>query len=165
MNPSDNIIDEKGFSFLETLFVISILSILVAAAAFRGSSIYQNAILDYETQMLVSDLKLLQQMCRTSTYKQTNFPMKEKPPFNIDIDMDSDAYFMRRIDLYGKSFRRHYFPSYISAELTHLSYLSFRPDGDTVGRQMGSIRLSWIGRWSLTRKIVLDAAGRIRVDR
>ena len=159
-NPGD-----AGSAFLEVLFVVSVLSILVTAAVFHGSNLYRNAILNYETQLLISDLKLFQEMSKTATYDQTNFPMKGSAPSGLVMSIYWDSYRIHETRGQFRTIRFHKFPKTISVSPVNLSYLFFRPNGDTRDRKMGSIYLHWREDYSLSRRIVIDTAGRIRVDR
>ena len=159
------VLDERGVSLLETLFTVSILSILISAAVLHGSSMYRNAILEYETQMIVSDLKLLQAISRTATYDQTDFPQKEKPPMVPSMEFYSDSYRIRPIILGGKTIRSHDVAPNIGMSLTNTEYISFQTNGDTRFRRMGNIHLFCRGRGKFARKIVIDTAGRIRIER
>jgi len=158
-------IDEHGVSLPETLLVVSVLFILITAAMLHGSSMYRNAILNYETHRLVSDLKLLQKMSRTATYDRTNFPLKESPPVPLFMELYWDSYRIRPIFESGITIRRHYFPPNISVSRTNTEYLGFQPNGDTTHRRMGSILLFWRNKGDVRRRIVIDTAGRIRVER
>ncbi len=155
---------EAGFSLTETLFAVFVISILASAAILHGSSIYRNAVMNYEAQTLVNDLKLLQVMSRSSGYDTTNFPMKEKPPPRLAIITEDRFYRMSSIFWDGEVLRTHFFSPPIRAEYDHVWHLSFKPDGSTFFNKMGSIRLIW-GRYQAVYRVVIDSAGRIRVDR
>ncbi len=155
---------EEGFSLLETIFAVSILGILASAAILHGSSVYRNAVMSYEAQTLVSDLKLLRVMSRSSGYDSTHFPMEETPPPRLAIVTSERYYRMRSIFWDGEVLRSHYFFPSIHAGCDQMWHLSFKPDGCTFFNKMGSIYLTW-GRNQASYRIVIDPAGRIRVDR
>ncbi len=157
-------LNEQGVSFLDTLFVVSILSVLSTAAILYGSSIYRNALLKYETQMLVSDIKLLQAMSGTARYDQTNFPTDETPPPPLTVYTTDRLYQLRSIYLGGPVLRTHFFPPPIRAYCEHAKYISFLPNGSTTSNTMGSINLNW-KPGNARYRVVIDAAGRVRVDR
>lgn len=158
-------LDERGVSLIETIFAVSILVILGSAAMFHGSSVYRNALLNYETVMLASDMKLIRQMSRTATYDTQNFPAMEKSPFYVELVMYSGSYHLRRPGGYGKIFRKHNFSPDIGATPTIIDYLSFYPDGNTRFRRMGNVLLYWRAKGKVSRKVIVDTAGRIRIDR
>lgn len=158
-------LDEKGFSFLETIFAVSVLAVLGSAAVFHGSSIYRNTILSYETAIFVSDMKLIQQMSRTATYDSSNFPSMEKSPQAVDMTLYSGCYYLKRSGGYGNAFRKHYYSPDIGVTPTGLDYLSFYPNGNTRYGRMGNLLLFSSNRGSIARKIIVDKAGRVRVDR
>ncbi len=158
-------LDERGVSLIETIFAMSILSILGAAAVFHGSSIYKNALLNYETVMLTSDLKLTQQIDRTATYNGTNFPIKEKPPAYVEMVLLDKSYYIRLPGNMINNIRKHHFAADIAAVNTHISILSFMSNGDTRFRHIGNVMLYCKKYVDLARKIVIDTTGRIRVDR
>lgn len=159
-------LDEKGVSFPETIFAVLVLAILGSAAVFHGSSIYRNAMLNYETVILASDMKLIQQMSRTATYDSENFPLMEKSPEFVEMVLYTECYHLRRTGAYGKVFRKHYYPSNsIGVTPTSLEYLSFYPNGNTRYGRMGNILFYCRGQGKISRKLILDKAGRIRIDR
>ncbi len=158
-------VDEKGVSLVETIFVVTLLGILGSAAVFHGSSIYKNALLNYETVMLASDLKLTQQIDRTAAYNSSNFNMKEKPPAYVEIMLLDKSYYIRVPGNWIKIIRKHYFASDIAALTTNISILSFMSNGDTRFRHMGNVMLYCRKCVDLARKIIIDTTGRIRVDR
>ena len=156
---------ERGISFIETILAVSVLAILGSAAMFHGSSIYRNALVNYEASVLASDMKLIQQMSRTATYDSGNFPSMEKSPKHVELVMYSGCYYMRRSGAYGKTFRKHFFPSDIGATPTLIEYLSFYPNGNSRARRIGNVLVYYRGRGTVSRKVIVDAAGRIRIDR
>ena len=60
---------------------------------------------------------------------------------------------------------RHYFRKGITAYSSTLYRLRFTQDGYLLDRTMGTFYLTWKGMNQMRRKIVIDAIGRIRVDR
>lgn len=142
---------EQGFSLLELLITLSILTVVLLAAMPLYPSL-SGSRLDYETTLLVSDLRFLQEISTTRQKGLSEFPSVAG---DVAPEMQFDA--GRYSIVQGiKVLRQHKYPEGLKI-VPNRSRISFDETGDS---HPTTIEISQNGR---KRNVYVDIAGRIRV--
>ena len=154
---------QRGVLLFRCCIAFFLLFLLSAAAMPKIMAFWKNAMLDYEVQHLAADIRWIQELTRTAVYYNDGMPLEDTVASPPEIRI-SDTYYEIRYTPEEKG-ERHYFRSGITAYSSTLYRLCFTHDGYFSNRTMGTIYLTWKGVNQMRRKIVIDAIGRVRVDR
>ncbi|WP_270400287.1 type II secretion system protein [Mitsuokella multacida] len=161
---------EQGSLLVEVIVACAVLAILAMAALPRGLLLYREAALEYEVQCLLSDIRYMREISRTTeqwpeSMKQNG---KQRPPQRRQARMQfrRTGYTMLAG---GVTHKRHDFLP--GMELTggfatgaiDGPILTFGDDG--LLKTPCTMVLSWADSPKSLRKIILSAGGRCRVER
>ena len=152
---------------LALLLVLLAVGITAAAVMPRCSSWYHQMQVAYETDCLVSDLRYLQQMARTATLPSadtrdelSHYPINQPMIF---FDELHHQYHIKKRNQ-ASDLRRHTYPENIHIIVQgNRSFLYFGLNNGTV--TPNTIHVYYDGEFSRGRKIIVDSAGRIRVEK
>lgn len=157
---------EEGFSSLELLIVAGIAFLLMMSAATVGRKFLLEAIVEYETACLVSDLRWAQQHNRTAAYHCAHFSAAR--PVSADdyrVRVRTGGY---EVSGYGfNSFHgwEHACHSSVFLSPPIRTGTVFFQEGGDARTPMTIMVYSALGGIGASRYVIIDAAGRIRVDR
>lgn len=158
---------EEGFSCLEVLVVAGMLLVVVGSAASLGRKFFMEAVVDYEVARIVSDLRWVQEHSRTRIYQGWE-RFRETAPTNthaVWMHFFEDGYYVREYD--GQElleWRRTCFPGISISRPINKHEIRFKANGDTT--YMMSVFVHYRkGTEDIGKYVIIDAAGRIRVDR
>ena len=157
---------EEGFSSIEILIVVGAAFLIAASAATAGKKFLMEAVVEHETACLVSDLRWVQEHCRTAVYQSRKIP-NAYPASADDYTVRIRG---REYEVRGRGFKafkgwKHVCPqSVLLVAPAREGGIGFDVNG--AAQKMLTIQvLCTMGKDSAKRYIIIDAAGRIRVDR
>ncbi len=156
----------RGFSYLEVLLVTSMVSILVVIAVPRISQLLVSWQMDYEAACLATDLRYLQELSREERRPLPGFELPgrsvERPALFIEFDGTRDGYY---IHVPGqKTSCRHICPPGVLMGNGSV-YVSMRITFEADGSILGPRTIYLYKDHQMERRIIIDQAGRIRVER
>lgn len=154
---------QRGVLLFRCCIAFFLLFLLSAAAMPKFMTFWRNAMLDYEVQRLAADIRWVQEMTRTAVYYNDGMPLSDTLDSPPEIRVQETYYEIRCFP--KEQGERHYFRKGITAYSSTLYRLRFTQDGYLLDRTMGTFYLTWKGMNQMRRKLVIDAIGRIRVDR
>ena len=159
---------QRGLATLEIIFAIIIIGVLVKVAVPNAAQILDTAALDYETKKLYSELRLVQEMNRSSTVvsKGTGRTEQSGDYIILTIKRNENSYLVSRGT---KSLREPHQLAYgvtVKLESSNDAIITiyFKSNGhaDINGDNKGKIILT--SRRGKKRKIIFDNVGRIRAS-
>lgn len=150
--------DQKGFTAIEMLVTLFIVSVITVIAVPRFISFNDEQQLDLEAARLASDLRYLQEIARTTKRQHLNFlhvPSEAQPTINF-ISTGYMLYKNNDVIL------RHTYPTGLTISHSGVSpsspFPAFGQNGDaspfTVTMKLGKA----------SRKVIVDTVGRVRVQ-
>ncbi|WP_302609997.1 Tfp pilus assembly protein FimT/FimU [uncultured Mitsuokella sp.] len=159
---------ERGFFVVEAVLACLVVMILASVAMPRAVALYREAVLEYETQCLLSDIRYMRELSRST----------EPRPKALDWDHNGEK--GRRAGLYFQRdgyvliagshvFREHRYAAGIKMSGPLLSDgrttkpLTFGDDGSL--RNPCTMYLFVANQQSCGRRFILSAGGRCRVER
>ncbi|GEM_PF-2333238 len=158
---------EEGFSCMEVLAVVGAVLLIVGSAATVGEKLLLEAAVEYETACLVSDLRWAQQHDRTASDEQFGKFPAAKPATTDDywVRLHRTDYEVRG---YGykkfKGWTHVCQPMVFLGSPVNIEGARFKEGGNA--RKVMTIHVySEMGTRRADRYVIIDAAGRIRVDR
>lgn len=157
---------EDGFSCLELLVIVWILLLLMAVAVPTGKKIFMEAAVDYEIAHFMGDMRWVQERGRSMIYRgNEHFPdSKPKNSGSYFIMMWSDGSRYKVIGSGRKGWTHTPVSGIAAVPSGNRETLRFEANGNT--STMTSIFVRYrSGKERLGRYIIIDRAGRIRVDR
>lgn len=161
--------EESGVVFLEVLIVLTVMGIFAAFALPRGASFLRMAAVEYETEHLLSDVKWVQSRTRTYGYLTSDISSVPHPENGwLRLLIKSNVYEI--MNPKGAE-RTHKFLPCVRAKVigravgavSDRDSLEFGINGGVI--RGGTIRIFWEGYELYGRDVIVDAAGRIRVQR
>lgn len=159
--------NEKGYVYVEVIVVIAIIGIIFASGAIIGRNFLLNTMAEYEATKLISSIRYVQELNRNSyVVREGEF---EK------IEPENSTYYRVIVNEYYyeiKSGLNDFVPRKYNAskniELLKTSSFNhgvrFYPNGDP--KNIGNIRVkAKFDKKIINRYVIIDKAGRIRMDR
>jgi len=158
--------EEAGFSCLELLIATGIALLVMMSAATVGRKFLLEAVVEYETACLVSDLRWAQQHNRTAAYHCAHFSGAR--PASVDDYRVRIGYTGYEVSGYGLNGFHGW--EHVCHSLAFLSPpvrtgTAFFQEGGDARTPMTIKVYSLLGGAEARRYVIIDAAGRIRVDR
>ncbi len=157
---------EDGFSSLELLIAVGIALLMMMGAATVGRKFLLEAVVERETACLVSDLRWAQQHNRTASYHCAHFSSAR--PSSVDdyrVRVRSSGYEVSGYGFNGFRGWEHVCPTSVFLSPPVRTGTVFFQEGGDARNPMTIMVYSALGRASASRYVIIDAAGRIRVDR
>ncbi len=157
---------EGGFSYLEVLVCVWILLLMMAVAVPAGKKIFMEAAVDYEIANLMGDMRWVQERGRTTIYQgKEHFPKSSPKNSNrYFITMWADGSGYQVLGAGRKGWTHTPLPGIAAVPSRSKENLRFEANGTT--NTMTTIFVRYRrGEERSGRYIVLDKAGRMRVDR
>ena len=162
---------QKGFATLEIILATMIIALLVSVTIPNAARVVDRVALDYETKNLYSDLRLVQQINRSSTVDskglgRTLAPSNEK--LSVQLYLSARGY---RIMENTTPFSEIHYMRNIKTLETNLNIPDYKITFDTTGKTMNVSRSALSGNLTLTSqfgresKIVFTSVGRFRGGR
>ncbi|MGN0950988.1 MAG: Tfp pilus assembly protein FimT/FimU [Mitsuokella sp.] len=159
---------ERGFLLVEAVLACFVVMILASVAVPRGMALYREAVLEYETQCLLSDIRYMRELSRSTEPR----PKALEWDYNGQRERRAGMYFQR--DGYvliagSRTFREHKYAGGIQMSGPLLSDvetkrpLVFGDNGVLVNPC--TMYLFFAGQQSSGRRFILSAGGRCRVER
>ena len=157
---------EEGFSCMEVLVVVGAILLVMGSAATVGEKMLLEAAVEYETACLASDLRWAQQDNRTALSKFGWFPAA-RPATTDDYwvkfrhrDYEVRGYGHKKF----KGWTHACQPMVFLGSPVNIEGARFKEGGNA--RKVMTIHVySEMGTRRADRYVIIDAAGRIRVDR
>ena len=160
-------LNEKGFLYLETLIMIAIIGVIFVSGATIGRNFLINTLAEYESAKLIASLRFVQEQNRNSYFIREGEFKKIEP--------EKSMLFL--VNILDNNYTIKSTPNKISPinymavknvtfgkTSTFLNGIIFYPDGNP--KTFGSITIkAKIGKKSANRYVIIDRAGRIRMDR
>lgn len=162
----------KGYVLLYPLLFLTLFGLLAAGVLPRYTAWYREARLTYEAERLAGELRLLRQASRLSLMRYTpGDTLYYRPEFRYNEGDRSYWLVVHRHDeknwLRKEEIRRYQLPPGMSLQMsnaTHgsqLNWLTFGFNGGTSSPT--TFRLTYDKEEAYAKKVVVNAAGRIRV--
>lgn len=150
--------DQKGFAAIEMLIMTIIISIIAVIAIPRFVSFSNEQQLDFEAALLVSDLRYLQEIARTTNRQHMDF-IHVKAESQPSITFNTTGY----IILKNRSIiRQHTYPAGTTVSHTGLSPSTQFPAFGQNGNASAFTITMKLGK--ATRNVIVDTVGRVRVQ-
>ncbi len=163
-------LDQKGFALAIVLLFVLAIGCATAVLVPRALRWQHAAVVQYETDCLASDLRLMQQMMRTATV----YPIEETAEHRLsdtapefELRDGEHAYIIWRHTYEGSlpmSSRlvRHDYPKALNISTNTKRRIRFGSNGGTASTT--TIYVFYTGEMERGKKIILDSVGRIRVE-
>ncbi|MBQ1509415.1 MAG: hypothetical protein IIZ54_00770 [Selenomonadaceae bacterium] len=157
---------EEGFSCMEVLVVIAAVLLVIGSVATVGEKLLLEAVVEYETACLASDLRWAQQHNRTASGWFGRFP--DNRPATTDDYWVKFRYRDYEVRGYGyqkfKGWTHVCQPMVFLGSPINIEGARFKEGGNA--KNVMTIHVySKMGTQRADRYVIIDAAGRIRVDR
>ena len=163
-------LDQKGFALAVVLLFVLAIGCATAALVPRALRWQHAAIVQYETDCLASDLRLMQQMARTAAVypieETSEHGLSEAAPA-LEIRDEEHAYMIWRYTYVGSRPKssllvRHAYPEALNISANTKGRIQYGRNGGTAN--MTTIYVFYTGEMERGKKIILDSVGRIRVE-
>ena len=163
-------LDQKGFALAVVLLFVLAVGCATAVLVPRALRWQHTAVVQYETDCLVSDLRLMQQMARTSAV----FPIEEMAEHRLvnaapelEIRDNEHAYMIWRRTFEGSLPKssllvRHAYPEQLNISAKSKGRIRYGSHGGTASTT--TIYVFYTDEMERGKKIILDSVGRIRVE-
>lgn len=159
---------ERGFLAIEAVLACLVVMILASVAVPRGMALYREAVLEYETQCLLSDLRYMRELARSTEPrpKALEWDYNGFPERRATMYLQRDGYVMLAG---GHRFREHRYAGNIRMSGPFLTNgtvnkpLTFGENGTL--RNPCTMDLVFEGQPGPGRRFILSAGGRCRVER
>lgn len=149
---------QRGFSAVELLIVIAILGIIAGMAVSKLSNDTAERDLDIAARQLAADMRWMQQNALNLTAGSTEpyLPFDPQPSLNFYTAVPY-GYFIKSNAVVIK---KYYFPATVKTS-GYYNAITFGVNGYTVNTLGTTVTLI---SGSKTKKVVVDAVGRIRIE-
>lgn len=162
-----NINDNRGYLYIETLIMIAIVGIIFASGAVIGRQFLANTMAEYEAIKLISSLRYVQELNRNSYFVRDEEFKKIEPGKSTLFKVAVNDYF------YEIKASSNKFEPKIYYAMNNVNYwktstfnngITFDISGNP--KIFGSVRVkAKFGEKMFYRYVIIDKAGRIRLDR
>lgn len=154
------------------IFLIAGVGFAAAAIAPRCVGWYHAALVQYETDCLVSNLRLLKQMTRTAIVFPSNEGIGDdylslgKP--ELDLEDNLHEYRIIRLGFSPEGVQQrqnlviHHYPPQITVAARTKDTIDFGRDGSTL--DITTIEVCYEGEQQKGKDVIIDIVGRIRVE-
>lgn len=160
---------EQGFMAVEAIFACLVVMLFASVAIPRAAAFYREAVLEYELQSLLSDIRYMRELSRSTEAR----PAEVGWDYNGERERRAGMYFQHEgyVLIAGSHiFREHKYVSgirmsgpMVSDSNTKQQLLMFGDDG--VLSKPCTLYLFWSEQQSCGRRLILSAGGRCRVER
>jgi len=162
-----NIKNDRGYIYIETLITIVIIGIIFAASATIGRNFLLNTMAEYEATKLISTIRYVQELNRNSYIVREGEFEQIEPANSTTFRISIEDYFYQI-----KSSSDKFEPRKCTT-IKNVTLSKNQPfnDGirfytDGTPKTFGTIQVkSKIGTKTASRYVIIDKAGRIRMDR
>lgn len=163
--------EQQGFAMALVLLFVSVCFLGAAVLVPRAVAWYRAALVQHETDCLVSDLRLLQQMSRTASVHPVEDPAEHAwndrvPEFVSWNDQHAYLIWRRTTSEAGvpqsSILLRHRYPARLQILPNIKTPIVYGKNGGTV--TPATIYVYYDGAFGAGKKVVLDSVGRIRVE-
>ena len=156
--------NERGFLYLEAVFVICAIFVFLGTVAMVGRNYIEEALLEYEAISLAKDIRLLQEEQRTNSFHGFNFEEeRRKNKYFHVLRIHADRYELLD-DSYQTRAVHTCLPLISLVEVFGKNDIGFLIDGTPWNPRTIELRTK-LSAEPRSRYVIIDQAGRVRIDR